>query len=187
LHTGQADGTDKWAPGSGNQVGLGWDFDLVFATTTGDGVLYGVSKVNGDLLWYKHTGRDNGTFSWAPGVGGKVGQEWRGFARLWAADDGVIYGVDTEKNLRWYKHTGRDSSTFSWAPGAGTNVGPAGIAWPMTTMFSGASGRIYAISGNTDLQWYNHLGAANGTVSWTSSDPKVVGISWDFMPLPGRR
>ena len=29
--------------------------------------------VTGDLLWYKHLGKDNGAASWASGSGGKVG------------------------------------------------------------------------------------------------------------------
>lgn len=44
------------------------------ATTT-KGVLYAWT-FDGDLLWYRHLGRTDGTFRWATPRGGKVGNGW---------------------------------------------------------------------------------------------------------------
>ena len=49
-----------WAPGA---VGYGWDeFTRVFPSE--GGVIYAV-KGDGSLVWYRHDGRENGTFAWA--------------------------------------------------------------------------------------------------------------------------
>jgi hypothetical protein len=180
-HTGQVNGTATWAPGSGNVVGLGWSFEKVFATSNLDGVIYAVNPLNGDLLWYKHTGRNDGTFAWAAGSGGSVGSNWNTLSRLTAASNGVIYGIDTDQNLRWYKHTGISNGTFSWGAGTGNVVGSS---WPTATLFAGVTGRLYAISGNSDLHWYHHLGYTDGTASWVDNNPRIVGTQWSFMPRP---
>ncbi|MGI8595478.1 MAG: hypothetical protein ACR2ML_14145 [Solirubrobacteraceae bacterium] len=40
-----------------------------------DGVIYAVQN-NGDLLWFRHEGRADGTFRWASNEGKKVGHGW---------------------------------------------------------------------------------------------------------------
>jgi len=40
-----------------------------------DGVIYGVTT-NGDLMWYRHDGRADGSFRWAAPQGKKVGIGW---------------------------------------------------------------------------------------------------------------
>jgi hypothetical protein len=39
------------------------------------GVIYGVTT-NGDLMWYRHDGRADGSFRWAAPQGEKVGTGW---------------------------------------------------------------------------------------------------------------
>ena len=39
------------------------------------GVIYVITD-NGDLLWYRHDGRGDGTFRWASDEGKKVGNGW---------------------------------------------------------------------------------------------------------------
>jgi Tachylectin len=41
----------------------------------GDGILYAVQD-NGDLLWYRHDGWRDGSFTWAAGSGKRVGTRW---------------------------------------------------------------------------------------------------------------
>ena len=41
----------------------------------GNGVIYAVMD-NGDLMWFRHEGRTDGTFRWASNEGRKVGNGW---------------------------------------------------------------------------------------------------------------
>ena len=54
-------------------MGVGWNVKQVFSG--GDGVIYTISD-NGDLTWYRHDGRNDGTFRWAFKDGKKVGIGW---------------------------------------------------------------------------------------------------------------
>ena len=85
---------------------------------------------NGDLLWYRHDGRGDGTFRWAPNSGAKVGNGWTFLV------DGVIYTVMENGDLLWYRHDGRGDGTFRWASDAGKKVGNG---WNPKHVFSGGS------------------------------------------------
>ena len=181
-HTGQVAGTPDWHPSSGSQVGSGWSFNQLFATTNGDGVIYAVQLGTGRLHWYKHNGFNDGTSSWAAGSGNLVGGPgWDGLTRLMAGPGGVIYGVNSQHNLLWFKHTGFASGTGSWGPNTGAVVG---WGWTASTMFTGSLGRIYTLDGNLNLLWYRHLGHSDGTVSWMDNHARLVASSWLFMPQP---
>jgi hypothetical protein len=54
-------------------VGIGWNFKQIFSGS--NGVIYGVA-LNGDLLWYRHDGRNDGSFAWAANSARKVGIGW---------------------------------------------------------------------------------------------------------------
>jgi hypothetical protein len=54
-------------------VGNGWAVRQAFSG--GDGVIYAV-MANGDLLWNRHDGRGDGSFTWAAPQGKKVGTGW---------------------------------------------------------------------------------------------------------------
>ncbi len=41
----------------------------------GDGIIYAINQA-GDLLWYRHDGRNDGSFTWAAGSPKKVGAGW---------------------------------------------------------------------------------------------------------------
>jgi hypothetical protein len=58
------------APNSGVPVGAHWNLKQVFSG--GDGIIYAIQD-NGDLLWYRHDGRNDATFRWASNEGKKVG------------------------------------------------------------------------------------------------------------------
>ena len=46
-------------------------------------MIYAVNPA-GDLLWYRHEGRDDGSFNWASNQGRKVGSGWGGLQELFA-------------------------------------------------------------------------------------------------------
>ena len=59
---------------------------------TSEGVLYGV-ETDGNLLWFRHDGWEDGTVGWVAGSGGRLGQGWQGLQHAFASSDGVIYAV----------------------------------------------------------------------------------------------
>jgi Tachylectin/Astacin (Peptidase family M12A) len=214
-HDGRVDGGFRWANGSGNVVGYGWDFAKLFGA--GDGIIYGVTPYvpghysdtygggyipasGGELKWYRHDGRDDGSFYWGYQSGNVVGYGWNAFDQVFSGGDGVIYGLtpyvpghysDTYGGgwipasggqLKWYRHTGQIDGTFRWAAGSGNVVG---TGWNFKKVFSGGDGVIYAVDNNNQLKWYRHDGRTNGTFTWAPGSGTVVGTGWVFDMLLG--
>ena len=219
-NAGRVDGSFRWEPGSGNVVGYGWDFKTLFSG--GDGVIYGITPVvaatlptgigpayeghpasGGELKWYRHNGREDGTFNWASGSGNTVGTGWGAFAQVFSGGNGVIYGITavvpatlptgigpgyeghpaSGGELKWYRHNGREDGSFAWAAGSGSTVGTGWGAF--TQVFSGGDGVIYAVAPNGDLKWYAHDGRTDGSFRWAAGSGNVVGTGWAFPQLLG--
>jgi hypothetical protein len=139
------------------------------------GVIYALAT-NNDLLWYRHDGRDDGTFRWAAPAGKKVGSGWS-FKQIFSGGDGVIYAITESGDLLWYRHDGRGDGTFRWAAPEGKKVG---TGWDFKQVFSGGGGVIYAITADGDLLWYRHDGRDDGTFRWAAPEGKKVGTGWNF-------
>ena len=145
-----------------------------------------------DLLWYRHNGYADGSFSWE---GARiVGTDWE-FSEIAPGGAGLIYAVEGDGDLLWYDHLGSVLGTFRWA---GPN--PVGSGWNITSV--NASGRdvlglfcdtrngspllasptgtiIYAIRADGTLDWFRHDGADTGTPSWANGgQPTTVGSGW---------
>ncbi|MFE1744058.1 tachylectin-related carbohydrate-binding protein, partial [Coleofasciculus sp. H7-2] len=104
------------------------------------GIIYAVMD-NGDLKWYRHDGRADGTFRWTAGDGGKkVGTGWN-FKQVFSGGDGIIYGIKDNGDLMWYRHDGRADGTFRWTAGDGGKK--VGTGWNFKQVFSGGDGIIY--------------------------------------------
>src|SRR5262245_31759608 len=76
--TNGAHGESGWHAKSGNQIGIGWRFPLVFSG--GDGVIYAI-RTAGELLWYRDLKRDgtNGAHAesgWDQKSANQVGTGW---------------------------------------------------------------------------------------------------------------
>ena len=84
-------------------------------------VIYGLTP-NNDLMWYGHTGRNDGSFRWAAAAGKKVGVGWS-VRQVFPGDDGVIYAIMQNGDLMWYRHAGRGTGSFLWAAPQGKKVG----------------------------------------------------------------
>ncbi len=194
-HDGIGDGSFTWAQGSGNKVGNGWsNFKQVFSG--GDGVIYAIQnteidlrtgrRTGGHLLWYRHDGRGDGSFTWAPGSGNKVGNGWNNFKQVFSGGDGVIYAIRDNGDLLWYRHDGIGDGSFTWAQGSGNQVGNG---WNFWQVFSGGDGVIYAIQ-NTEIDlrtgrrtgghllWYRHDGRGDGSFTWGPDSGNQVGSGW---------
>jgi hypothetical protein len=137
-------------------------------------VIYTLAN-NNDLLWYGHTGQNNGSFEWALPVGQKVGNGWS-VKQIFPGDDGVIYAVMPNNDLMWYRHDGRTDGSFRWAFLEGKKVG---VGWNVKHVFSGGAGVIYAVMPNNDLMWYRHDGRGDGSFRWAFPEGKKVGVGWD--------
>ncbi len=195
-HDGRNDGSFKWASNAGKKVSTGWNgFSTVFSG--GDGVIYAIEEASrdprtgqrtgGHLLWYRHDGRNDGSFRWASNEGKKVGTGWNGFSTVFSGGDGIIYAIQDNGDLLWYRHNGRSDGSFRWAENSGKKVG---AGWNgFSTVFSGGDGVIYAIEEASrdprtgqrtggGLKWYRHDGWRDGSLAWAEG-PKTVGNGWN--------
>jgi len=142
---------------------------------TSSGVIYALT--NGEELdWYRHDGRDDGTFKWALPEAKKIGNGWH-FKQLFSGGDGVIYAINDNNALLWYRHDGRDDGTFKWAAAQGR---PIASGWNFRQVFSAGDGIIYAVTSNHDLLWFRHDGRTDGSPTWAAPKGKKVAAGWNF-------
>lgn len=123
----------------------------------------------GNLLWYNHSGFQNGDAVWANNGSAKnVGYEWAGNTKIFKGDprgkDGVVYTVSKEGYLSWYKHNGYASGSTDWINGKNVGIGFDG-----QQVFAAGGGVIYMIDNAGNLYWYKHLGYANGDKTWLNN------------------
>jgi Tachylectin len=139
-----------------------------------NGIIYAVLG-NNDLMWYRHDGRNDGSFAWAS-EGRKVGEGWD-VKQIFSGGGGVIYTVTSGGDLMWYRHDGRGDGSFRWAADTGKKVGNG---WNFKQVFSGGDGVIYAITLDGDLMWYRHDGYVDGSFRWAAPSGIKVGSGWNF-------
>ena len=141
-----------------------------------NGVIYAIAD-NGDLLWFRHDGRGDGSFRWTDNNARKVGVGWN-MKHVFSGGDGVIYAIADNGDLMWFRHDGRGDGSFKWAASQGKKVG---IGWgEFKQVFSGGDGVIYGVTINGDLMWYRHDGRADGSFRWAAPQGKKVGIGWNM-------
>jgi hypothetical protein len=134
-HTGLG-ASSECSPWRSVEVGSVYAVNL----TQPNGAIYAIVD-NGDLLWYGHDGRNDGTFRWAvnsvhPELNGrKVGNGWN-VKQVFSGGDGIIYAITQNNDLMWYRHDGRNDGTFRWAFNEGKKVGNG---WSVKQVFSGAT------------------------------------------------
>jgi Tachylectin len=124
----------------------------------------------GNLRWYRHTGREDGSFTWEGPK--KVGSGWGHFSQVFSGGDGIIYAVRNNGDLLWYQHTGREDGSFTWE-------GPkkVGSGWGhFSQVFSGGDGIIYAVEVMVQPNVHRHAGREDGSPTWEG--PKKVGAGW---------
>lgn len=140
--TNAPNGSTGWAPGSGNQIGAGWNnFRLVFSG--GGGVLYAITPA-GTLHWYRDAVRNgtnapNGSTGWAAGSGNQIGIGWQAFTTVFApgASDGIMYAITQAGDLRWYRDVFRNGTNGAtgaagWATNSGATIGHGWSISPRT-------------------------------------------------------
>ncbi|MEP6902209.1 MAG: tachylectin-related carbohydrate-binding protein [Actinomycetota bacterium] len=136
----------------------------------GPGVpIYAIKGNNGNLLWYKHLGFQNGDFNWANnGVQKLVGLDWEATADIFKGDpngqDGVIYRVDRKYDLYWYKHNGYSNGTPAWENGK-----KIGSGWRSRQVISGGGGILYSLQYDGTLLWQKHKDYYGGSAVWANN------------------
>ncbi len=85
------------------------------------GVIYTLSA-NNDLIWYKHTGRGDGSFNWATPAGKTVGTGWN-FPEIISGGGGVFYVITSDGDLWWYRHDGYNDGSWKWAAPQAKKIG----------------------------------------------------------------
>ncbi len=149
-HIGREDGSFKW-DGPLKKVGTGWgQMQQIFSG--GDGIIYAITPIveaslpigigpgmgghpasGGDLMWARHTGRDEGSFKWE-GPLKKVGTGWGRLNHVFSSGGGIIYAITpvvpaslptgigpgfrgnpaSGGDLMWARHTGWANGSFNW-------------------------------------------------------------------------
>jgi hypothetical protein len=173
-------GSFSWAGTNfGNVVGDGWN-TLTHVVPNGDGTIYAV-RPNGDLIWFRHLGVNDGTYSYAAGSGSKIGDGFNQCTRLVGGGAGVLYCVRANGDLQYWHHTSPLTGQATWAGGTIVGNGWGGNR----AMWSGGNGVIYTVDNAGNLRWYRHTGFTNGAYSWADANfGAVIGDGWNrFDPL----
>nr|WP_261566783.1 tachylectin-related carbohydrate-binding protein [Frankia gtarii] len=123
-----------WDPNSGNIIGQGWSQGFRYMAAVSEIIL--MVKDNGDLLWYRYSGKGetdpSGGSGWDPKSSNIIGRGWHRFRHIFGGSDGrggyVIYGVDQAQNLLWHRYTGTGDSdptgtSNAWSPNSGNIIG----------------------------------------------------------------
>ncbi len=130
--------------------------------------LYAVTP-EGDLLWFRHTGFQNGTQVWGNNdAAKKVGYEWAGNLKVFKGDprgkDGVVYKINSQGALTWFKHQGVASGSLEWETSKNINLNFDG-----RQVFAAGGGILYRLDNSGDLYWYKHLGYQTGEKLWANN------------------
>ena len=215
-HLGLDNGAFRWQ--GPKTVGTGWG-RAPHVFSGGGGIIYAVDAYvepsvpelgssgrasGGDLYWYRHVGRADGSFRWeGPKL---VNRGWGGYKQVFSGGDGIIYAIEPTRTeaesltiegrahpriggrLLWWRHVGHADGSFRWE-------GPktVGTGWgEFKHVFSGGDGIIYAVEPAVDptnlvfdkptagsggrLLWYRHVGREDGSFHWEGA--KTVGTGW---------
>lgn len=141
-------------------------------------VIYAITSDN-KLLWYRHDGREDGTFRWAAPTGLPVGTGWD-FRTVIGAGGGILYAITADGDLIWYRHDGRGDGTFKWAQSQGQTVNSG---FKGMQVIAAGGGVIYALKRNGELLWFRHDGYIDGSDRWTGREGKLVATNWHFLRI----
>ena len=189
---GGSPGNLGWDPNSGNKIGVDWR-NFRHIVGGGDGVIVGIHQ-NGDLLWYKYTGKGEGgspgNLGWDPNSGNKIGVDWRNFRHVFVnpregrLDSLVIHCVTENGDLLWYRYTGNGEGgspgNLGWDPNSGNKIG---VDWRnFRHIVGGGDGVIVGIHQNGDLLWYKYTGKGEGgspgNLGWDPNSGNKIGQGW---------
>ncbi len=177
------------APGrepSGNDLlqGGGW-LEFRPALQGNDGVFYCI-KTDGSMVWYRNTGWESGTASWANGGREKriaSGRGWEDFYQVLAGNSGVLYCVKTDGSMVWYRNTGWETGDATWANGGREKRIASGRGWEdFHQLIASDQGVFYCIKTDGSMVWYRNIGWETGEATWANGgrEKKIAsGRGWE--------
>ena len=90
-------------------------------------------KPDGDMLFYKHTGADDGSPNW-PIQAVQIGNGWN-FKQVFAGDNGAVYAIKDNGDMLFYKHAGFNDGSPNW-PIQAVQIGNG---WNFKQVFAGGN------------------------------------------------
>jgi hypothetical protein len=158
------------------------------------GLFFGIAA-NGDLRWYRYTGRGqsdpSGQTNWHQNSGNAIGNGWQSFKHVLGCGDGVILGVHENGDLYWYSYDGHGeedpSGSQGWHPNSGNVIGNGWHGFRHIFVSSRAGrppGRlaVFAATEEGDLRWYSYQGNGehdpSGATGWHPNSGNVIGNGW---------
>lgn len=150
------------------KVGTGWNSfkDVIPA---GGNRFYALTQ-DGKLIWYRHDGFNDGSFTWPKPS--EVGNGWT-FSRIFSGGQGIVYAIRQDGKLFWYRHTGVNDGVRSWS-----EAKEVGSGWGnFKDVFSTGNGAVYAVLPNGTLLLYQQKDFENGAKSWYPA--RTVGSAWN--------
>lgn len=121
----------KWSTRNGAVIGSGWNTFSMIASG-GNGVLYGIRKSDGALVWYRNVYPGMGTANWKGGT--VVGSGWGTTRALVGLGGGVLYAVNASGKLMQYTHAGYQTGAATWGNnGVGIEIGSGWIGFSRIT------------------------------------------------------
>ncbi|MEO3860398.1 tachylectin-related carbohydrate-binding protein [Acrocarpospora sp. B8E8] len=112
-------------------------------------VFYGLRE-DGGVCWYRHLGAG----TWADnGACSLVKRGMRGYDRLIATGQGVVFAIDANGDLRWFRHLNSALGGYTWE---GDGLGPNGQGWIGDLDVTSLDGVVYALTPGYALKWFRY-------------------------------
>ncbi|GES01582.1 hypothetical protein Acor_36460 [Acrocarpospora corrugata] len=112
-------------------------------------VFYGLRE-DGGICWYRHLGA--GTWA-ANGDCTLVKRGMRGYDRLVATGQGVLFAIDAKGELHWFRHLNSALGGSNWE-GDGYGVNSQG--WAADLAVTSLDGIVYAVDSRYALKWFRY-------------------------------
>jgi hypothetical protein len=88
-------------------------------------------RQNGDMLFYKHEGADDGSANW-PIQARQIGNGWD-FQQVFAGPNGAVYAIRQNGDMLFYKHAGFNDGSANWP----IQARQIGNGWDFRQVFAG--------------------------------------------------
>jgi hypothetical protein len=182
-------GTSSWDPNSGAAI-MGDMQYIPSVTMGGDGVIYMMTGVNNDLVWWKNWFEGSPNLYWQSSRShlSCFKNFWQpSYLALIPGGDGTVYVLDTSGNLYWFRDTA-NNGTVSPDPNAGVVIASGLPTQPpasgMIPVWAGENGAFYSISGGT-LQVHQLSIGIDGipSVTTTAGPAWNSSAAWAASPL----
>lgn len=148
----------------------------------GDGIIYGL-QANGELVWLRHLGWQDGNPSWANGGTPRVlDAGWLSFRWVLASRDGQLFGVTQDGQVTWFRYllSNPETGEGKWASGSGAVI--RSRLGNYEHVCGGPNGVIYGVQPSSRRLFWHCYQAADGSTgasAWSGKGvPVAIGMAW---------